>query len=377
MNTNTEISIITDTHQGIKNDAGFMLDYQEKFYSEAFFPKLKEKQVEHLFHLGDLFDRRKYINFMTLARTRKMFLDKLKENGIKMYIIPGNHDIFFKSSNEINSLSTLLNEYILNGSVEVIESPKIITIYGQEYAFIPWINNENYAEYMSFITSIRNKKDVILCGHFEIAGFEMYAGTKADHGMDAAMFSEFKHVWSGHFHHKSTVNNISYLGAPMEFTFADCDDPRGFHFYKAETNDLTFIRNGFTLYEKVYYNDETEEGQEYFRNLDIQKTFSGKIVKLYVVKKTKSAIFESFVDKLFTEGNLINLSIIEDYSEFHESFVQDDIVEATTTTKDLIEKYIDYIETPMDKARLKSLLTTLYIEAENYKDTIAANKASD
>ena len=106
-----QIAIITDTHAGIRGDASWMLDYQEAFYRDVFFPKLLSENIKVLFHLGDLFDRRKYINFVTLKRTREMFLRKLADYNIKMYIIPGNHDVCFKSTNEVNSLTTLLGEF--------------------------------------------------------------------------------------------------------------------------------------------------------------------------------------------------------------------------------------------------------------------------
>ena len=352
----TKIAIITDTHHGIRGDAGWMLDYQEKFYKEFFFPELKRQGIKTIFHAGDLFDRRKYVNFVTLYRTRKMFFDILRKEGIEMYIIPGNHDVAHKSDNSVNSLSTLLNEY---SNVKVFdESPETITIDNVSFDFIPWIHNGNYAETLDFISKSDSE---IAVGHLELAGFEMYRGSKNEHGMDAKLFDRYSQVWTGHFHHKSSKGNIHYLGAPMEFTWGDYDDPRGFHIFDCESKELTFYKNPFTLYEKIFYNDELDSSVNRYKEFN-PSSLEDKIVKVFVSRKTKPALFEYFVDMLYN-ASLLNLTVIEDYSEFHESNIEDEKI-STISTKDLMLSYIETVETDLDKSRITTILENLYVEAQ-------------
>lgn len=346
-----QIAVITDTHFGIKNDAAYMLDYQEKFYKNVFFPYLSKNNIKNIIHLGDLFDRRKYINFMTLNRTKEMFLDRLRDLNISMTIIPGNHDTYHKNTNEVNSLTQLLGEY---SNISVVETP--FKDAGFDIAFIPWINQENQQEVMEFVQSTQAP---ILCGHLELQGFEMHMGVKNEHGMDAKLFEKFEQVWTGHFHHKSSKGNVHYLGSPMEFTFADYADAKGFHVFDTEKKTLTFQPNPYTLYDKIFYNDETDDLVDHFRTLDCSK-YSGKNIKLFVVKKSKPAIFEYFLDNL-TKQDLVDLSIMEDYSNFEESNV--DLQIQDQSTKDLMDIYVDSVETEMDKERLKSILNNIYIEA--------------
>ena len=353
-----QIAVITDTHFGIKNDAQYMLEYQEKFYKNIFFPYLIKNNIKTIFHLGDLFDRRKYVNYVTLKRTKEMFFDTMREYGMKCYIIPGNHDVYHKNSNDVNSLQQVLGEY--SDVVEVIMEPTAKEFDGVDFSFVPWINSSNYEDTMKWLTN--KEADSIICGHLEIAGYEMYAGVKNEHGMSPDVFSKFNEVWSGHFHHKSENGNIKYLGAPMEFTFADCDDPRGFHVFNTEKKDLTFIRNTYTMYEKLYYNDEGEKQQLYYRDIDA-KQFAGKVIKMYVVRKTAPALFEYFVEKIYEQPD-VKMVIHEDYSEFHEENIDLEEVK-DQSTKDLMESYVDGVETDMDKDRLKNILNTMYIEALN------------
>ena len=80
--------ILNDTHFGFKNDSCILLDYFLEVFDEQLFPYLKEHNIKTIFHLGDVFDRRKYVNFKTLHRVRKEFLEPLQEMGIKVHALP-------------------------------------------------------------------------------------------------------------------------------------------------------------------------------------------------------------------------------------------------------------------------------------------------
>ena len=63
-----KIALITDTHWGARNDNVIFSNYFRKFYDNIFFPLLEERNIKTLIHLGDVVDRRKYINFKTCYR---------------------------------------------------------------------------------------------------------------------------------------------------------------------------------------------------------------------------------------------------------------------------------------------------------------------
>src|SRR6056300_541652 len=107
-----KVAILNDTHAGIRNSSDIFLDNAEKFYSDVFFPYLLENGIRRIIHLGDVFDNRKFINFRALNRFRKSFLSKLREHGIHMDVIPGNHDTYYKNTNELNALKELLGHYM-------------------------------------------------------------------------------------------------------------------------------------------------------------------------------------------------------------------------------------------------------------------------
>ena len=99
-----KIALINDTHFGARNDSEAFNSYFFKFYDNVFFPYLKEHNIKTLVHLGDIVDRRKFINFNTLNSFREKFVYRLGRMGIDTHVIIGNHDTYWKNTNEINSM---------------------------------------------------------------------------------------------------------------------------------------------------------------------------------------------------------------------------------------------------------------------------------
>lgn len=105
-----KIAFICDTHFGARNDSPFFLDNALTFFEKQFFPYLKENNITEVIHLGDFFDRRKYVNFNTLSSVRKRFINKFDEENIKLHVTIGNHDTYFRNTNDLNSLKELLTD---------------------------------------------------------------------------------------------------------------------------------------------------------------------------------------------------------------------------------------------------------------------------
>lgn len=348
-----KIAILNDTHCGVRNSSEIFMNYQEAFYRDVFFPYLKENNVNNIIHLGDYYEHRKYVNFKALNHNRKVFLDVLKQEGIVMDIIPGNHDTFYKNTNDLCSLKELLGHFTSN--VNIIMQPKVIDYDGCGIALIPWINNENYADTMKFLEKC---KASFVGGHFEFNNFEMMKGVTSTHGMDMTPFKRFEQVWSGHFHTKSSQNNIHYLGSQMEFTWADADDPKYFHVFDTETRELTPVRNPITIFEKVVYNDEKFDYNSY--DVDALKH---KFVKVVVSKKANPFDFDRFIDRL-QDVDTHELKIAETFTEFLGENVEDGEISVEDTTT-LLDSYVEAVTTDLDKDRVKALMRTLYTEASN------------
>ena len=346
-----KVAIITDQHFGARNDSIAFLDFFEKFYDNTFFPALDANAIDTVLVLGDTFDRRKYVNFYALDRAKKMFFDKLEERGIRVHMLAGNHDTYYKNTNEVNSPDLLLVEY---GNIDVISKPETIVIDGTSICMMPWICPENYQESLDHIT---NTKAEICMGHFEIAGFAMHRGMESNDGLAKETFEKFDLVFSGHYHHRSSDKHIHYLGNPYELTWQDYNDPRGFHLFDLDTRELEFICNPYRMFERIEYNDKEQEPIDLDR-IDL----SQKFVKLVVVNKNDFYKFDKFIQKLYNKG-CYEIKIIEDLSEFEDGEIGEEI--NLEDTLSVLANYIDSVETDVDKEQIKTFMRTLYTEAVN------------
>ena len=347
-----KIGIITDTHFGARNDNLNFNDYFYKFYDNVFFPVLKERGITTCVHMGDVVDRRKFISYRIASDFRKRFINKFQELGIDLHIIIGNHDTYYKNTNEVNSMEELVG----SDRFKIYTESKIVEFDGIPILFVPWINVNNYDKSVKLLNTA--KSDIIM-GHLGISGFEMHRGQVSLDGHKKEMFRRFDTVFSGHFHHKSDDGQIYYLGTPYQITWSDYDDPKGFHIFDTETRELERIINPYILFRKIYYDDTQED----YNNHDITQ-YENQYVKLIVVNKKDLYEFDKFVDRLLM-ADAYEVKIIEDFSELDASNVSDDIVENTEDTMTLLEKYIDELDVTLNKDRLKNTMRNLYIEAQD------------
>lgn len=347
-----KIAILNDTHAGVRNSSDVFIDYQQRFYEEVFFPYLLENDIKKILHLGDYYENRTTINFKALHANRKHFLEKLREYGMQMDIIPGNHDTYYKSTNSLNALKELLGHYM--DEVNIIEEPTVMEYDSLRMALIPWINSENETDIRYFI---QNCDADFLGAHLELAGFEMHPGIPSPEGMDPNLFSRFDTVLSGHYHTKSTKGNIIYLGSQMEFTWSDCEDKKYFHVLDTESRELTAVQNPITMFNKIRYDDSNRN----YATMDVSY-LDNSYVKVVVVNKSKPKEFESLIDRI-NSRKIHNLQIMENFSDFVGSNIDDDKV-SVEDTETLLYTYIDATDTQLDKQRIKKMVHDLMIEAQ-------------
>jgi hypothetical protein len=283
---------------------------------------------------------------------REYFFDEVSKRNITLHTLLGNHDVFFKNTLEVNSTELLLKDY---GNVEIHSKPVVLNFDGLSIDIVPWVCEDNETEIVNFIN---NSTSEFCAGHFELAGFEMDRGNICHEGWEASRLSRYELVMSGHFHHRSNTGNILYVGSPGEITWADYNDPRGFHIFDTDTREIDFIENPYTIFRKHTYNDE-----EFFYD-DLEKfdfgQYKNKYVKVVVSKKSNSFLFESFLDALIKAGPL-DVNVVEDFTEITPETIHE--VDQADDTTTILDKYIDTIEIDLNKSKLKSILKEVYTEA--------------
>lgn len=357
-----KVALVTDLHFGVRNDSMIFVEFFEQFYSNQFFPYIESNNINTVIILGDSFDRRKYTNHKIIKAARDILFDQLESKGIKTYILVGNHDSCFKNSITLNTLDLLLSHY---NHITIIDRPQTIELGNCDVCMIPWICQDNYEE------SLQEIKDTcaeILMGHLELAGFEFHRGEVAKEGMSIDLFKKFDHVFSGHYHHRSTRGNITYLGTPYEMTWHDYNDPKGFHVFDTETRNLEFIENQNKMFIRLEYNDKNvEDKQSYIKSILEQYELKNKVVKLIVLNKNDYYMFDSLIQELHQVG-CFDLKIIESISDIVGNSPEGIDLDGEVSLEDtqsILMNYIDNIGLSdcIDKEELKTFMKTLYLEA--------------
>ena len=345
-----KIALLNDTHFGCRNDSPAFIEYQNKFYNNIFFPYLKENNITTLIHLGDVVDRRKFINHNTAHNFKKVFWNKLEELGIDTHIIIGNHDTYYKNTNEVNAMQNL----DISKDAKVYTRTTEVEFDGLPVLFIPWICDDNEAD---SVQKINDTQATIAMGHLEVKGFEMHNGHFNDHGQEKAMFKRFEKVMSGHFHKKSDDKQIYYLGTQYEMTWSDYGCPKGFHIFDTNTRDLTRVKNPDTIFKKLIYNDK-ETNYDTFDLSDYDKSF----VKVYISNRTDVEMYERLMDRFYNSINVHAVDVIEEPTDIGAS-VREDILDQGEDTLTFLGNYIDQVDSDLDKQKLKQFAKDLYMEA--------------
>jgi DNA repair exonuclease SbcCD nuclease subunit len=337
-------ALINDTHFGARKGSKLFHDYFELFYKNVFFPTLEQYGITTVIHMGDAFDSRKSIDYQSLEWAKRVVFDPLSKYEVHMIV--GNHDSYYKNTNNTNSPQLLLKDY---PNVKTYSSPTEIKVENLDILLLPWICVDNQEQSLKMIKKTKAK---VAMGHLELQGFRVNRSLIMEHGLEADIFKNFKKVFSGHYHTRSNNGTVFYTGNPYEIYWTDVGDTRGFTIFDTETLEHEPINNPYKMFHNIYYEDTN------YQTFDA-RDYENKIVKVIVRKKTDTKKFEKFIDKLYA-SNISELKIVENFeiqesTEF-EAFESED-------TLSILNRYIEESEVNLDKSVVQKILQEVYQEA--------------
>jgi DNA repair exonuclease SbcCD nuclease subunit len=339
-----KVAIITDTHYGARKGSKLFHDYFELFYKNVFFPTLEEQGITTVIHMGDAFDSRKSIDYQSLEWSKRVVFEPLKNYNVHMVV--GNHDSYYKNTNNTNSPQLLLKDY---PNIQTYSSPTEIKVGNLDVLLLPWICMENEEQSLKMIKKTKAK---VAMGHLELQGFSPHRGFIMDHGLESKIFDKFERVFSGHYHTRSNNGTVFYIGNPYEIYWTDVNDTRGFTIFDTETLEHTPVNNPYKMFHNIYYEDTN------YQTFDTRE-YENKIVKVVVRKKSDTKKFEKFIDKLHA-SNIAELKIIENF-EIQES--QDFEAFESEDTISILNRYIEEAEISLDKSIIQKMMQEIYQEA--------------
>lgn len=322
-----KIAIITDIHFGCRGASVYFIERYKLFFENIFFPYLLDNDIHTVYILGDTWEDRKNLNVNALMAAREMFFDKLKQYDINVVAILGNHDVFYRNTNDVNSMDIIESSY---DNVHVIDEYEEFTVGSKTFGLMSWVNNENLERNLN---RIKEANTNYLLGHFEIKNFEMTKGNVADKGFDQSIFEKYDMVASGHFHIRNRIGNIEYIGNPFQTNWDDYSSDRGFTVYDPDADDFIFIKNTYETYDVVAYTDEFDIDEFDFKNC------KGKIVKVLITKVSEidQVKYNKFLELLLNEVHEYSIVEVIDSSELLGKTSSVSI----KSSKDMINEYIN------------------------------------
>jgi hypothetical protein len=220
-------------------------------------------------------------------------------------MIMGNHDVHYRSTNDVNLIEFL--EKMYPESVKIVRKPMVMNMDGVKFGLIGWINKENLAESLEWLETVDAD---FIGGHFEINDFEMTKGHVATHGFDRKMFKRFEHVYSGHFHVRSTIGNITYLSNPSQTSWGDHGLEKGFHIFDTKTRTMNPVNNPFEMYKEIEWGAHDAKPEDFagvygrinVRNFD---SFSRAELDLFVNAAQEHAIQMQVVETAVEQDGVV------------------------------------------------------------------------
>jgi DNA repair exonuclease SbcCD nuclease subunit len=318
--------LITDTHLGRNNSNKHELDQTLTLFNHII-QIANDNNITNLIHLGDFFDNRKYLTLNTIHYA-KLISETLKD--LTCYFILGNHDILNKNQLEPYSSVIFDNYFNINVITKTTQLDNIL--------LTPWF----------FSKSDLNSDCDYCMGHFDMNGpIINKSGTISEgHSLNISDFSDFKQVFSGHYHTPGEYNNIKYLGSPYHQDFNDSGD-RGYYIFDSDNGELEFIKYQTNEYKII-------DAESNFTEIDIKNNiirleFHNNIGDIEILNKT--SLIESYKPLKYKTKFLFTTDMTEEDIDLD--------VGSIVNNKDILKEYINKSEIKLDKDRLLNIIKEL------------------
>lgn len=311
---------------------------------EWVFATAKKHKIKDIVFAGDLFQDRQRIDVATYGLTFDI-LSKECDGSINLWLLLGNHDMWYHDKWDISSVlpfSALPN-------VTVINKVCTLEIGGTEVDFIPYVRDPiNYIKELE----VKNRKGLkILIGHLAIHGAELntlfhsLADVVLEHDGDmvkigSELFSYWDQVFLGHYHGQQKIDNIEYVGSPLELTFGEAFQEKHLIVYDLKTGKKEYVVNDFSPKHLIVSEEQLE-------NYDLEKNF----VRLNITDVSATELVK--LKKSIGEKSPTSLEIVHKPKFEKNKHVVENAKSILHKEDEMLERYVEEVDTgAMDKKLL-------------------------
>lgn len=236
------IFVLGDLHLGVRNNSVEWSEIQFNFLVDHFLNKIEEEgfdpDTDILVQVGDWNHVRESTNVRIYKLSLKIADQFTKKFKRGVFVILGNHDVYYKDRTDTHSLEGFNKIY---PNFHVYEKPEILTINSHKFLMLPWI--ENLTDLKTEIKCHDSAK-YVFC-HADFKGFNFNKVQKLEHGLEPEDIQSYKRIYSGHIHIRQEKGNVLYLGTPYEMDRGDRGNTKGFYILDVSGSEIKerFIPN--------------------------------------------------------------------------------------------------------------------------------------
>ena len=282
--------ITADWHCGVRGDSDVFHVIFTEWVKDFLVPNIKKEEAKYLFVLADLFDNQNAINSKTINVTQDAIDYIVAEcPDLTVYILMGNHDIYFRNKRDISSLRILDNKH---DNVIIVKDILRLKEAGKEIVLSPWLIEKEEVDELFSIPA-----DVCM-GHFEINGFDLLKGIKEKKGIEPTRFkSTFAKTFSGHFHIRQELSHIFYVGNPFQMDWKDFGNDKGLTVLDFKTLKTKFIHNDVSpIFTKIYLSQIKN------KTIKLAKEVTGNFVQLVIDDKCSEKLLIGLQELVLTKN---------------------------------------------------------------------------
>lgn len=369
------VFLTTDWHFGIYlNNLDKWLNMMEDYFMNSFIPFLKKevKEGDILIHCGDIYDNRTSIPIIVSYKLEKI-LDEISKI-LPVHVIVGNHDLWNKGTNDVNSVR--LFNFIDN--INVYTETTTIEHFGKKLVLMPWIEKR-----LDMINEIKNNSGDYLFCHSDLNGCRMHLNSVAHRNadkIDVEQFSKYNHVFSGHIHIRQSNKNFTFIGSPYQMDRNDMGDQKGITILDLVTGDIEFVPNNYSpVFRKFII--KTEDDVENLDDIKDTKDYIDLVISNNLLISDRK--LRRKLETLLEVGNFASVEYLDDIVKEKEEGVDDeDEIELSEEEmqisikldyEEFIKKYIQQQHYDSEKFKLGTLgefNEVIRIYNENYKSKV-------
>ena len=272
---------------------------------------------------------------------------------LPIHILVGNHDLWNKGSNDVNSVRIF---GYMSDNIHVHEKTISFEKDNQKLIFMPWI--EKKSDMIQEI--VDNSGDYLFC-HSDLNGCRMHLNSVAHRNpdkIDVHHFGGYKNVFSGHIHITQTNNNFRFIGSLYQMDRNDINDQKGITILDLESGEIRFEENLFSpVFRKVSI--KTEEDIDSLDEIKNSKDYIDLLISNSLLIGNRK--LRRKLENLLEVGNFSSVEYLDDINkdgEISESLKNDNVddIDENISIKldydEIIRKYIQDQKWDSDKIKI-------------------------